>query len=320
MTSPESVFSGNAIFAHAVPSAAKGSPAALAALLKELGFDTYMPKIVDGQYVEALSWSPLYKSWGVNVKPELVNELHRQGIKVVGFAAPYGGNPTAEAQITAKVVNELGLDGIVFDIETTFENKSNAVTNTHTMMTAFKKLCSAPVCYCSWARFWSPTSGANWHPVTVAKAWLQYADAGMPMAYWYSPGGPNEAVSMLEEAIRQWSQLTSKPLCVAGRAYNGDGGNALPSAVKAFAETARQNSKVIGLSWWVLDQAVNMPEILTALKQANTAGQPVVVDPDSSLLEQLIALAARVAGCEGSISALIDQIGIIRGGLKTASA
>lgn len=251
-------FTGNAIFCHYISEVEGGNAAKTAALLNRLGFNEFSPKVADG-----------FSQNNVGVNRAYVDTLHNAGIKVTGFVAPYGANPTAEGQLYTKLVNDLGLDGLIFDVESTFEKKPDAIRNTQIILGNFTA--KVPTVFCSWARFLSP-SNVQWHPIPVAREWLKRCDYGMPMMYWYE-GGPDRAVWMLEESLRQWSLFTDKPIIAAGRAYNGDGGTALPTAMKVFAETARSKPKVRQLNWWVLDHAIKLG-LTDTLAEINTVKPP----------------------------------------------
>lgn len=271
-------FTGNAIFCHYISDVEGGNAAKTAALLKRLGFNEFSPKIADG-----------YAQMNPGLTRAYVDTLHNAGIKVTGFVAPYGANPAAEGKLYTKLVNDLGLDGLIFDVETTFENKPEAIQNTRTILANFTA--SVPTAFCSWARHYSP-SGTQWHPVNIAQEWLKRCDYGMPMMYWYE-GGPDRAVWMLEEAIRQWGLFTDKPIIAAGRAYNGDGGTALPSAMKTFAETAREKKNIRQITWWSMDHAIKLG-LTDTLAEINAVAQPTQPTGDYVTRKEFDDLLARL--------------------------
>ena len=124
-------------------------------------------------------------------------------------------------------------------------------------MAVFKNECARdiPTAFCSWARFRSP-SGGTWHPEDMARAFMEHCDYGMPMTYWGGTAAVN-ALSLLGSSLDQWRKFTDKPIIPVGRAYVGDGGDAMPEAMLAFEAGVREHG-CPGISWWVLDQAASM--------------------------------------------------------------
>ncbi len=241
-------FESKAIFIWQVPSIAHGDPKAIADLLQGAGFQSVYIKAADG---------PM--AFPYNLTSTLVNELHARGIAVVGWGFCYGNNPQGEAQIAIKQVQTFGLDGYIFDVESNYETPDAAI-HAKTMLTAFKAACSVPTAFCSWAYWFSPT-GSEWHPISMATAFMQFCDYAMPMIYWQGSTG---AVEQLSKSLTQWKSFTDKPIIPVGRAYNGDGGTCTADQMTAFETQAHKSCK--GVSWWGMDWAYKISDWWAALK------------------------------------------------------
>jgi hypothetical protein len=142
----------------------------------------------------------------------------------------------------------------------------------------FRKISEKPIYLCWWARFKSPNKKIQWHPdsskteVTpemYIAAWDSYVAGYIPMVYWFfnpdtDPEGVNAAVTYLEQCVKQYRELTDKPIIPTGRAYNGDGsdGNDIvyPAAMRAFAKRA-MDLGCVGLSWWDAEHSIKLDEI-----------------------------------------------------------
>lgn len=267
------------IFLWQVPAIAGGKPGEVADRLSNAGFEGVIVKVADGPYA--------YKSnvvgWTENLSLALVDALHGRGIAVMGYGFLYGANPTGEADIAIVQTHRYGLDGYVFDVEGQFDSRSNAEANAYAVMARYRKSCpTTPTAFCSWALWKSPRSGATWHPVAVAKAFMQSCDVAMPMVYW---GGetPAEALAWLKPCLAQWQQITDKPIIPAGRAYIGDGGKARPDAVRAFAQTVRE-AGLKGISWWSMQHAMAIPEVWAELAASPGFASPADPTPEQTNL------------------------------------
>jgi hypothetical protein len=136
------------------------------------------------------------------------------------------------------------------------------------------KTLDVPLAFCSWPRWHDPNPKLNrpWHNEKMAALFMAFCDYGMPMCYWSRFGLdgkpvkalPADATNLLAETIRQWALITEKPLIPIGRAYTGNGGFADGPIATAFEAFARLNN-LIGVSWWGMDWAKNIPAVWSAL-------------------------------------------------------
>lgn len=247
-------FFTKAIFSWNVPGVDGGDPNKFADRLKAAGFEAVYLKMANGNAVFKPSLLA-YPTWGENVRQALVDALRARGIKVIGWQFDYGYDIAGEARVAIAQSKRFNVDGWVFDVESKFEAQPNVIANSYALTTAYRAaLPDMPLAFCSWAQWKSPT-GVTWHNENMAKTFLERCDVGMPMMYWEGSAAAN-AVWLLNESTRLWQNITNKPLIPAGRAYTGDGGTINAMAIKAFSDATRAMG-MKGLSWWVLDSAIN---------------------------------------------------------------
>ena len=204
--------------------------------------------------------------WRSASRIALARALQEAGILVYGAAAVYGKDPKGEGRQAALIVEEFDLDGFVFDAESGWDAQATPDSNAVHMLSEYKSITAKPSAWCWWPFYKSPSSGGGWHPVKVLQAAMQYADVGMPMAYWWTGDSAAQAVDFLEKVWKQWREVTDKPIVPAGRAYTGDNGTARPEAVLAYEAKARALGAV-GITWWSMEHAVKLPEVWDALSQ-----------------------------------------------------
>lgn len=263
------VFERKAIFSHNVPGVHGGKPEKFIEALRSGGFEAVYLKAADGTGVFRPN-RVSFPLWGENVKAELVAALKRAGIAVIGWGFNYGNDPIGEANIAVSQAHRLQLDGWIFDVESVFERHADHSRRALIIASRFKEaLPKLPTAFCSWALWWSPTSGVQWHPPAKAKPFMDYCDFGMPMMYWYTldldknkaqlPAYEARAKWLHATSTQQWKRITDKPIIPVGRAYIGDGGVVTQGAMTAFEQSVRAAGQP-GISWWVLDAAHKRPE------------------------------------------------------------
>jgi hypothetical protein len=257
-------FFTKSIFAWNIPAISGGDPDAIADLMDEAGIETLIVKAANGVY-KFIPNPAAFPGWGENLKPELVETLHKRGKAVIGWGFNYGDNPAGEATVAIAQVKYLGLDGWATDGESALERLSNAYVAaaiiTKTIKTA---LPSMPLGVCGWSYYRNPRATQYvWHPEEVLRAQMTYADVGIPMNYWDGKGAAS-ALWCAQNSLPQWRKLTDKPIVPAGRAYTGDGGTADAAGIAAYAaEILKQGCA--GLTWWSFEHAVKLPEVWAAL-------------------------------------------------------
>jgi hypothetical protein len=218
--------------------------------------------------------------WRTKPRENLIKALKDLDVDVVGSAAVYGKTPVLDGQLAAKLCNDYGLSAFVFDAEGKFEEEPNPATAAVNMLGSFRAIApDVKIGWCWWAFHRSANGKVLYHPKEILWAAMQpgYGDAdfGVPMVYWSWGDDPASAVAYLQESYRQWREITDKPIIPAGRAYIGDGGKAMPEAIKAFDASARALGAP-GITWWSMQHAMNktyLPGVWEALAQTKPFGQ-----------------------------------------------
>jgi len=297
-------FNTKAIFSWNVPAFQGGDPDKFADGLADAGFEAVYLKAADGISPFKVSKFSPWPLWGENLRAELVSALHLRGIKAIGWGFNYGVDPVGEGKIAASQVNRLGLDGWIFDVESSFEQKTGAESNARAMVATYRQLCKAPVAFCSWARWHKDGDEKTaWHNKPMARAFMEVCDVGMPMMYW---GGSTaaSALALLNESMKQWAEFTIKPIVPVGRAYTGDGGTIDAAAISAFASEVHARH-LPGISFWVLDSACKNADAWNALKSIGgfTPAPPTPPEPEPRPL----TLEERVANLEKRVAALEEK-------------
>jgi hypothetical protein len=269
-----------------VPAVLGGDPTAFANLLVEARFEAVCLKAGDGNRIQIVSKYSPWPNWGENVRMELVNALRAAGIKVYFWHFLYGYDPAGEKEIARAQCDRFAPDGYIWNVEGSFDNRPNAVANARYISSELKRHhpdISQGLCW--WALPVSPTTGTEWHPVKVAKAFFEVVDTGMPMMYWQGKGAA-AAVSYFNKSLKLWRRMTDLPITPIGRSYNGDGGYADPPGITAFANQTyelRTEERLVGNSWYSLDKAAKYGSWLLALADTPKFGtepvDPPPVDP-----------------------------------------
>lgn len=206
--------------------------------------------------------------WRTSSRVALAKALQSAGIHAYLSAAVYGRDPAGEGRQAAEIVNDLCLDGAVFDIEAgLLETAADAPSRTRALLQTYAENTARPAACCWWPfyRNWNkPFNG--YHNKLVLQAAMERCEVGIPMAYWSWGDAPDRACLYLDEVFEQWRELTDKPMVPAGRAYIGNGGTATAEAVLAYEARARELG-ALGISWWSMEHAVKLPEVWDALSQ-----------------------------------------------------
>lgn len=271
-----------------VPDIYDGSPEKVLQFVEDMNLDGVAFKAANGIYAHYPSAWP---EWGENVKLELVQTLKEAGIKVYLWHFVFGYDPVKESAIAIKQCANFQPDGYIWNAEGSFDGKAtapeNARTLTFNLKTAFPKI---PQALCWWALPKSPTTGAMWHPIAVAKAFMEICEVAMPMEYWQGKGAL-AAVSYLMKSIKIWrNDITNKPIAPIGRAYNGDGGLADSYGINAFGkEVLKFKSELgfVGNSWYSLDKLEQHPDWGKAVSELSKWGTSTVLT-DKDKLDRLV--------------------------------
>lgn len=263
------MFEGKSIYGWNVPAVKSGNPEQIAQLLVDNKFDAVAFKAAQGNIVHYVNNST-WPGWGESVKPALVSELKAAGIEVWFWHFVLGVDPVGELKVARAQCDKFDPTGYIWDCESVFDAKPNAVESAKSISSGLNSTHPhIPQALCWWALPKSPITGAEWHPIKVAKAWLEVCKVGMPMMYWQG-STPALAVDYFKKSIKIWREFTSKPIVPVGRTYNGDGGTANPESILAFAEQVKNDleaQNLLGVSWYSLDEAAKSSSWMQALKE-----------------------------------------------------
>lgn len=246
-----------------------GDATRIAQSLVEAGFEAVYVHCNDG------ATEASYPRWEgdryvshVNCTDELVADLRAAGLAVVGWGAPYGANTAGEIAMMVSQTRRYQLEGYVIDAEGKWDAQGDVISDTRRIITEYKAAFpELPVAWCWWPIYHVPGKTGVYHQRAILEEAMKWADCAMPMAYWNWKNDPL-GTGFLEETIRQWREVTSKPIIPAGRAYNDEHGTASYEAVLAFSNRARELG-CQGITWWDMQHAIRLPETWSALAKSN---------------------------------------------------
>jgi hypothetical protein len=258
-----------------------------------------IPKFADGTAdhpKNGESYHPFVRS--------LVAAAHAYGIAVHGFPYLYGQSaPEREAYAQAHMALELGLDGVVLDVEC--EDGSSGYANdsaaARTYMTTFRGVVGEnfPI---GISTYWRP----SWHKSTPLAAFCERATYGSPQTYWAA-----EVQECLKIAVAEWGALGLPIIPTLG---DVDDPHFDASKIAPFSALAHQ----LGLPAWNLWywEAASSGEwaAMTAAAEAWTPhpadhslkvvfnGQVIDCDPAENQGRTLVCLRALWEGTGGTVA------------------
>ena len=257
----ERVFAGMSLFVWMVKSCCKGLEANSQAAWQTLcetargwGLACAPVKVADGACKFNLSAAD--GSWQDDILPGLFAAFGQQGLRKVGWQYLYGANPLEEADLAARRIRQLGLQGYILDPET--EYKRAGAGAARVFMRRLRQLApNTPLALCSY-RFPSLHRDFPW------MAFLDEMDAArgdvyMPQMYWVGDERSNGPQVQLERCLSELSALKVLPLIPVGSAYTQRVGNRswVPTADQLenfFAAAHRLGCA--GASLWCWDSLV----------------------------------------------------------------
>lgn len=313
---------GKDIMIWNVPAIYDGIPEHIVELLKITGFQSVSIKAANGSYIQ---YPGNWPNFGENVQDNLIMALRAADIKVYLWHFLYGSDPQGELNVAINQASRFQPDGWIWDVETSFDNKSNAVANANLIASGFKKAhpgISQGLCW--WALPKSPTTGTEWHPIKVANEFFKFVDVGMPMMYWQGQGAM-KAVEYFYKSIVLWREMTDLPVMPIGRAYNGDGGICDAPGITAFSDevfSVKDLENLCGNSWYSLDKSIQQLSWMGALQDSvkwEISIPPIPPDPNpvpcECLYDETIrSLVARVGILEDSVIELEDRVDALEDG------
>ena len=253
------MFNQKAIYSWNIPSVLNGDPIAITNLLVKAGFEAIYLKGADGPFYHQFGPKSAFPTWGRNIHQDLIDALRTAGIKIYIWQFNYGFNLLGEYTIAEKLCSEFHPDGWIWDVEGAFDTQPNAVANARMISTRLKE--SHPEvsqALCWWPLPLNPKNyKIEWHPIKVAKAFMEVVDVVMPMMYWEGSTAA-DAIAYLDKSLKIWKTFCDLPMVPTGRAYIGNGGKATPESITAFSDRVVElidQNNLVGTSWWSLDHA-----------------------------------------------------------------
>ena len=288
------MINGKSIFSWNIPAVGGGDPETFVKFLLENNFEGVCLKAANGSSIQTVSrWSP-WPLWGENIRMDMVEAIKGAGLKLYLWHFLYGRDPAGELSVALSQTSRFEPDGYIWDAESRFDEKVNAVGTARYLTRGFKKFFpQIEQALCWWALPLSP-KGSEWHPIKVANAFQETVDLAMPMMYWQGKGAV-AARTYLHRSLDIYAKFWNKPIVPVGRAYNGDGGYADAPGITAFAQEVMMLHEGVaaipGISWWVTDKAVKRPTWLAALQRTETFDtvDPVQLSPEEMLDRLVVA-------------------------------
>lgn len=218
------------------------------------------------------------KGWiGDEVLSELLPATKGTDIKVIAWDFPKLIDPEADARRMARAAtwSRPGVPQVAAvapDVETAAEGTNLSTPNVHRYYTELRKHLPAHVAILATVP-WPSEKRTGWYPYDDT---APYADAFIPMAYWY-----NRDAAVVTATSMTWLGRFGKPVMPVGQGYQGNIDVArlpadphLHDSVTAFADTARKHgAQSISLWSWQTTE----PEPWKAFaKAAGTIGPKIV--------------------------------------------
>jgi len=205
-----------------------GDVAKIVAACKEAGLRHVFLKVADGPY----SYPPASKNY--NLRP-LVDAFHAAGIEVWGWQYIYLNMPTQEADVAARRVKELSLDGFIIDAEV--ECKGQAA-RAKIYCDRLRQLLPGVSIGLSSYRYPSYHGNFPW------KEFRERVDFDAPQVYWEQA---HNAGAQLQRSYGEFDNMTPRlPYVPTGAAYSNKGWTATAADIDQFIDRALE----IGLSAW----------------------------------------------------------------------
>lgn len=220
----DSPFDTSVMWIWYVSKSSGGTVAGIAAQAKQAGVGTIIVKASDGGSAFAGQFTP-----------QLVADLHAQGLKVCGYSYVYGNNPEAEAAQGARVA-QTGADCLLIDAEGEYEGKYAAAT-TYIRQLRASVGDSFPVGI-------APFPYVDYHASFPYSVFLGPGGAqyNLPQMYWKDIG---TSVDANFDHTFTWNRIYERPIYPLGQTYQ----DPPPGDILRFRQLA-QAYGATGVSWW----------------------------------------------------------------------
>ena len=270
---------GRGFYIWKIPNCEGGDPERIAETALQARLSHVLIKVAD--------WYQPYNitDSGVDLVPPLVKALRSRGIQAWGWQYIYGSEPAREAQMAARRIQALDLDGFVIDAEIEYEQPRRDEAARRYCGDLRAAIPSLPIALSSF-RFPTLHMSLPW------KVFLEHVDFSMPQVYWEKSHNPGD---QLKRTVREFRNLTPiRPIFPTGAAYKWGGWKPTTADLIEYLRTVEEIG-LPGTNFWVWEQCRrDLPEFWEIIAQPELPEPEKPPEPPKDLLEQYFdALNAR---------------------------
>lgn len=250
---------GNGMFIWLIERCEGGNSERITQAVKSAGLSHVLIKVSNGIAIN---------NGGVPVLKPLVEMLQGAGVEVWGWPYVYGNAPAEEAQLAARRILDLGMDGLVVNAETEYKGRA---TQAATFMTTVRRMLPDMRIGLSSYRY------PQYHRTFPFKQFLEKCDFAMPQVYWMqATNAGSQLISTLNAYDTLYKEIGfRRPVFPTGAAFSEHGWSAKPAEIKEFIQV-RQELGLPGQNWWEYYEARHQQP---ALWEAATGYVPPPPDP-----------------------------------------
>ncbi len=243
---------GKGFFIWKIHDCEGSSPKGIAEAAQAAGLTHVLIKVADGNYPFNIDLKTK-----VDLVPPVVEALRALGIAVWGWQYIYGYDPSGEARIAIRRIQQFNLDGFVIDAEGEFKEPGRAAAAKRYILDLHKSCPNLPLALSSY-RF--PT----YHPQLPWREFLDLCDYNMPQVYWEKAHNPAD---QLARCVREFQALTpGRPVIPTGPTYKNNGWRPTDEDFKSFFETV-QNLKLEAANFFSWDECKrDLPNLWEAVR------------------------------------------------------
>lgn len=223
---------GKGMWIWNIPNCEGGNISKIIEKCKRYNFSHVLIKSSDGENSFPAGRNP-------QLTKEIVDRFHASGISVYSWSYNYGNNPKREAALALWALEQLGVDGHVFDAETEWEKQPDTAARAVEMLSIVRA--QQPNAFLAHA----PYPYIDYHTRFPYVEFGKYCDAVMPQAYWGTIG--ITVTQMVADLFAQWSKWEKhwkeighadsiKPIIPIGQTYDnpGEGFTQTPAQIVDF--------------------------------------------------------------------------------------
>ncbi len=254
-TASGTAFAGQGMWIWYVSASDGGNVASIVAQAHAAGVSTLFVKSSDGS---SNYWSQF--------SPQLVAELHANGLKVCAWQYVYGTNPTGEAELGAQAAAN-GAECLVIDAESQYEGHY-AAAQTYIATLRAKVGPSYPVGLASFPY-------VSYHPSFPYSVFLGPGGAqfNAPQMYWHDIG---TSVAQVFVTTFEQNLIYGRPILPLGQTYGG----VSPTEIVSFRSLASAYGAAGDSFWdWQETSAAGWASLVAPPNPALTVPQPELTSP-----------------------------------------